>query len=404
LSDRPHDVGGDDNPWTFRLTLLVMAHMAGTVNIVSVLAMAPVISNDLHLSATEFGLFVTAYYGAQAFWSIPAGALVDRFGVGWTLGSSHVIMGSGSLLLVFADSFAASLGGLFLMGIGYSMTNPATSAGVLAWFPPERRGTAMGIKQVGVPLGGVIAAGNGALVSVVAWQSIMLATAFGIFINGIFCLYLVRFRRPRKKGEIKSIGNLKVVFRIPRVQLFTLACGLTNVGQTNFFAFLTLFLREAANASQPMAGFAIGLAQASSTVARIGWGIVSDKWYRRRRGLLMAWICGAAVVLLGAMVFVQPGWGVWLGLGLAFLLGITIASFAPVAQAISVELVEPRLSGSAMGYNMTGVYIGGMVGPPVFGAVIDLTGTYAAGWIVTAVLTALGVAILAIWFRGKSAD
>ncbi len=181
-------------------------------------------------------------------------------------------------------------------------------------------------------------------------------------------------------------------------------CALTNTGQTNFFAFLTLFLRETANASQPIAGLAIGLAQTSSAFARIGWGIVSDKWYRRRRGLLMAMICGAATVLLAAMAFVGPGWGLWLGLGLAFLLGITIASFAPVAQAISVEMVDPRLSGSAMGYTMTGVHIGGMIGPPMFGAVIDMSGSYSAGWLFTAAFTGIGVLMLAICFRGNSAD
>jgi len=394
--------GEAGNPWASRMILLVMAHTAGTVNIVSVFAMAPVISGDLHLSAAAFGFFVTAYYGGQAVWSIPAGMLVDRYGVGKILGCAHAVMGAGSLLLALAGSYALSLVGLFLMGIGYAMTNPATSAGVMAWFPPERRGTAMGIKQVGVPLGGIIAAGNGALVTLVAWQSIMMATSCAVFLTGVLCLYLNRFHRPINKRDIKPLNNLRVIFRRPRVQMFTLVCGMTNVGQTNFFAFLTLFLREAANASQPLAAFALGLAQASSAIARIGWGVVCDKWYLRRRGQLMALICAAAVILLGTMTFVQPGWGLWLGLALTFFLGITIASFAPISQAISVELVEPRLAGSAMGYNMTGVYIGGMAGPPLFGAVIDVTGTYGAAWLVTSVLTAFGVMILVIWFRKET--
>jgi len=399
MSDTPPQQG-DGNPWTVRMTLLVMAHLVGTLNIVSVLAMAPVISDDLALTATQFGFFVTAYYGGQAFWSMPAGGLVDRYGVGRALVMSHVVMASGTLALVLANIYWVSLVGLFLMGVGYSMTNPATGRGVLAWFPPERRGTAMGIKQVGVPLGGVLAAGNGVLAATVSWQTLMAWTGALIVLNGICCLYLIRYHRPGVSAGGKTVNNLREVFKIPRVQQFTLLSGFVNFGQTNFFAFLTLFLREVAHASQPMAGFAIGLAQASSAVARIGWGVVSDRWYQGRRGVLMAWICGAAAVLLAAMAFVQPGWGLWLGLGLAFLLGITVASFAPVAQAMMVEMVEPRLAGSAMGYNMTGVYIGAMIGPPVFGAVIDMSGTYDAAWIVTAVITGLGTLMLITWFRG----
>ena len=53
--------GRGDNPWTFRLGLLVLTHVAGTANIVSVLAMAPVLTREFGLDATEFGFFITAH-------------------------------------------------------------------------------------------------------------------------------------------------------------------------------------------------------------------------------------------------------------------------------------------------------------------------------------------------------
>ena len=70
----PPSKGAGANPWLTRLPILVGAHTVGTANVVSVLAMAPVISGELDLSATQFGLFVTAYYGAQTIGSLPAGA------------------------------------------------------------------------------------------------------------------------------------------------------------------------------------------------------------------------------------------------------------------------------------------------------------------------------------------
>ena len=79
-----------ENPWTSRLGLLVLTHVVGTANIVSVLAMAPVITRELGIGAAEFGFFVTAYYGAQAVCSLPAGGLVDRLGVGRALIVCHV--------------------------------------------------------------------------------------------------------------------------------------------------------------------------------------------------------------------------------------------------------------------------------------------------------------------------
>ena len=392
-------MSGESHSLVFRLGLLVSSHVVGTINIVTVLAIAPLIKDDLSLSATQFGFFVTAYYSAQAIWSIPAGGIVDRFGVGRSLIACHVLMALSAVLLAIANSFELCIVALFLMGIGYSMVNPATGRGVLAWYPSERRGTAMGIKQFGVPLGGVFAAGNGALATLIDWQSLMWGIAGVILFNGILCFYLLLFFKPRTEDRPSMMANIRTVMKDTNVNIFALSGGLINTGQTNFFAFLTLFLRDVAGASQPMAGFAMGLAQTTSAVARLGWGAIGDKFFLGRRKVLMAWICGSAALLLVMMVWVGPGWGLWYGLGLVGLLGITIASFAPVAQAISAEMVIPELAGSAMGYNMTGVHIGSMVAPPIFGAVVDWSGGYAGGWLVTALFVALGTGLMIFKFR-----
>ncbi len=395
----------EENPWTSRLGLLVMTHVAGTISIVSVLAMAPVITRDLSLSAAEFGFFVTTYYGAQAAFSIPAGGLVDRVGVGKALVICHAIMVSGALLFAHTGSFEAALAALAVMGMGYSISNPATARGVFEWFPPERRATAMGIKQVGVPLGGMLGAANGALVTLVAWGPLMAGVAVLVFINGVLCLRLARLPASgtRQDGQ-HPLANIREVMKDRNINRLVIINGFYNFGQTNFFAFLTLFLREVAQASQPMASLAIGIAQAASAVARISWGVVSDTVFGGRRKGLTVGLGATGVVGLAAMVLVGPGNGVFLGLGLAMVLGLTIASFAPLIQTLSVESTEPRLAGSSLGYNIFGTHIGGMIGPPIFGAIVDASGTYEAGWLMTAAVLGAGVLILAFGFkeRGRS--
>ena len=389
----------NSNPWLTRLPVLVAAHLVGTVNVVSVLAMAPVISAELNLTATQFGLFITAYYTAQAIGSLPAGAMTDRFGIGRSLFMGHILMALSAITLSYADGYHECLAALFLMGLGYSMNNPSTARGVFDWFPPERRGAAMGIKQVGVPAGGIIAAGNGALVTLVHWQDIMLGIAAAIALNGILCLYLMRFHRTVAPGPQKNpLAHIGEVLRDPNANIFSFANGLLNVGQTNFFGFLTLFLTEVARASQPVAGFAMGLAQTASFFARIYFGALSDKFVGRRV-VLCNWICGTAAVFLAAMIWVTPGWGLWYAMALVLVLGVTIASFAPVGQAIAVEMVDPRLAASAVGYSMVGVHMGGMMGPVIFGYVVDTWGGYNNAWLVTAGLVAIGVGLLAFKFR-----
>ena len=55
-----------------------------------------------------------------------------------------------------------------------------------------------------------------------------------------------------------------------------------------------------------------------------------------------------------------------------------------------------------MGYNMMGTCLGGMAGPPIFGAIVDATDGYGAGWMVTAAVVLVGTLILAFWFKERS--
>lgn len=389
-----------ENPWLRRLPALVLSHLVGTANVVSVMAMAPVISADLGLTATQFGAFISSYYGAQACGSMPAGGITDRYGVGRTLIGAHVVMAAAAVMLSLAEGYIPCLVAMFLMGLGYSMNNPSTARGVLEWFPREKRGTAMGIKQVGVPLGGMLGALNGALAAYFDWQDLMLGIALLIGINGFFVVTLIKFHVTLPPEKRRSVfGNMGAVLRDWNFTRYAVLSGMLNFGQANFFAFLTLFFTEALRASQQMAGFAIGLAQTSSAVARVGWGILSDRRYAGRRKVLKAWICGTAAVFLALFPLFDGAAWLWPALGLTLALGITIASFAPIGQAIAVEAVDPGLSGSAMGVNMLGVHIGGMLGPVIFGAVADRFGGYDIAWLVTAGVVAAGTCMLIFWFR-----
>lgn len=390
------------NPWITRLSILTLVHVVGTLHMVSVMAMAPVIQRDLSLSVTQVGLLVTAYYGAQTVGAFPAGGLVDRLGVGWSLVLAQVILIAGAISLSQANDFAAAFGSCAIMGLGYSLTNPASARGVLEWFPPERRATAMGIKQTGVSIGGVLAAGNGALVTLLSWQSILWIIAGVTAASALLSLRLAERPSWRAGGSFRSVvAHLSEVVRDRNLGLLFAAGGFYNMGQMNFFAYLTLFMREAAQASQPVAGLSLAIAQAASAVGRIGWGVVSDTVFRGKRKTLVVGLCGTAVILLAAMAAVGLWWGVAVGIALALALGLTIASFASLMQTLAVEAVAPRLAGSAMGYSLVGTALGGMVGPPLFGAVVDLTGNFANGWLLTAGLVLAGTLLLGFRFRER---
>jgi MFS family permease len=86
------------------------------------------------------------------------GYLVDRVGERIALVAGPVIMCAAGAAAAFTTGYPALAVLLFLGGIGAASTNGASGRVIVGWFPPDRRGLAMGIRQTGQPLGVGIAA------------------------------------------------------------------------------------------------------------------------------------------------------------------------------------------------------------------------------------------------------
>ncbi|MEX2615839.1 MAG: MFS transporter [Alphaproteobacteria bacterium] len=387
--------------WRMRLTIVTTAHAIGTLNSVSVLSLAPVIRPELGLSFSQFGLLISAYSAGQITGTMPAGILVDKIGVGWALVLAHMLLALATATLTQANGLYTALAAMLFMGWAYAIVNPATARGVLEWFPPRRRATAMGVKQAGVPAGGILAAGTLFLTAWLSWQGILWVIVGLTCLGGLICLPLVEAKRARIGPLESPFAGILRVARDRNYGALVGSCAFMNAGQHIFFTYLTLFMREALQSSQGVASIAMGLAQGGSAIGRIGWGVVSDTVFRGRRKKLTAMLCIAAVVFFGLMAAVDTWWGIGAGLAVAVLLGLTIASWASLIQTLAVESVNRADSGSAIGFLSLGTGMGSMVGPPLFGAVIDATASFSQGWLVAALVTGVGVVMFCAFYRER---
>ena len=391
-----------------RLVVFAAVHAAGSMAYVSVVAMAPAIRPALGLSATALGLIVATFSAMQAVLGLPIGSIIDRIGVRRSLTTACVLTGAGAWCMSAAASFPGAVAAMALIGLGYAFVNPATSKGVLEWLPANRRATGMGIKQSGVPLGGILGAGVGALLVHADWRHLLLLITAAAALVLIPCLFLPP-SPPRDSGWSlpRMLRDLRVVLLDGNLGWYNLGIGIYQAGQFSLFAYITLFMREALAASQPLAAACLGVAQVASAVGRLGWGAVSDFAFGSRRKPVQM-IIGTTATTALLLFFVVPsgwsGWGVWLAAGLAAVAGLTVAGHVALSQTIVVETSERRLAATAIGYNRILTGLGGMAGPPLFGLAVDLTGGYRAGWLVTAALVGAGTLVIALFFREKPRD
>ena len=385
------------NPWRGRIFMLCLVHMVGTGCYMSVMAMAPVIRTDLGITAAEFGFFMSCVFGAQLLTALPSGVVTDRMGVGWTLFGATTLTTIGSACFAMSDSFGPALVSSFVMGLGYSFVNPATAKAVVRWFPAAWRGTAMGLKQLGVPLGGVLGAGGGVLAAYIDWHYVMWVAASLSAVTALLWLTLTRKPTAGEGGLMGIARDMKSVMTNKNLNVICFSCMTYNTAQSSLFAYTSLFLRDAAMTSQPVAALGVAFVQGASAIGRLGFSFISDTVFGgRRKGVVVSIILAGFV---GCMIayFVNPSWPHWTLLALSAFFGGTIASYAALILVMSAESVPPRLIGSAIGYNAVAWSIGGMVGPPLFGYVLDVSGNnYGLAWVTVGIVMLVGATVM--WF------
>src|SRR5947207_14360980 len=158
------------------LVLITLAHALGALAVLSVAPLSPFLLDALHLSRAQVGWFLPAVYLGGVLMALPAGWLTDRLGVRATLALGQLVIGGGVVLAALGGSLAACLVCLVLGGFGFSVLNPSSGKAVVDWFPPRRRGVAMGIKQTGLTLGGLAGALSlPPLASALGWRQALAA-------------------------------------------------------------------------------------------------------------------------------------------------------------------------------------------------------------------------------------
>ncbi len=197
--------------------------------------------------------------------------------------------------------------------------------------------------------------------------------------------------------------DLKIVLTNRNMNVICGSCILLNTGQSSVLSYPALFLNAAAQTSQPVAAMGVAFAQGASAFGRVGFSYLSDTVFDGRRKGVVAVIIAIGVVACGIAYFVNPSWPHWGLMALVTVMGGTLASYAALILAMTAESVPENLVGSAIGYNGMAWSIGGMIGPPLFGKILDMTGNqYGISWIVVAVLMLIGAIALMIFAKEKT--
>ena len=385
------------------LALITVSHVIGATAQYGINTLAPFYQDELGLSRAQVGLFFSAFYLAMTGASFGAGWLADRLGVRSATLQGHLFVGICTVAASLAPSFTWAFASFFFAGLGYSFLNPASTIGVMAWFPRAERATAMGAKQTGVPTGGVMAAILApSLVLLSGWRGAL--AGLGV-INFVFGFVFARLWRDPEDKQVAAMSEEVPSPAVPAPlkiwSFLPVSCGtaIFLVGQMTLITYVPLYLKETMGFSPYWASQALALTQGGAMIGRVGWGVASDRLFGGRRKIVLILIGVLSAILVMGLSFMSPQSPYYLLLPILFLAGVSLVGYQGVSYALIGEMAGRARTGAALGMMITINSACATLGTPVFGYIVDRTGSYAFAWQMLAVLLALGIVGLATLLR-----
>jgi NNP family nitrate/nitrite transporter-like MFS transporter len=363
--------------------------------------LAPKFKDALGLSSLQQALLVAVPVVVGSVGRIPVGALSDRYGgrIMFPLVSLTTIIPVLYLGLSGHASLAGLLAGGFFLGIG----GTAFAVGVPFvnnWFPPQRRGMAVGVFGAGMGGTAISALTTVKLVNAGTTATPFVVTAIVLAVYAALAALLLRDAPGRVvpseplSRRLAATARLRITWQA--AVLYAVAFG----GYVAFSVYLPAYLKTAygltqADAANRMAGFVV-----LAVVMRPVGGWLSDR-IAAARVLAVSLV----VVALGATVqaftpdLAPAGTIAFLAMAAALGAG-SGATFALVAQRAPANMV-----GSVTGVVGAAGGLGGFVPPLVMGVVYERYGSYAAGLAALAVvaLGALALTVTAVAHSGDAA-
>lgn len=381
------------------LTLMTLAQAGASVVQQALGSLSPTFVTAFALSKAQLGVLFTALMLGSAMFVAAAGVLTDRWGERRMVAFSGIAMTAALLAATLVPSYPWLVGCTGVFGAAYAASTPAGGRAILAWFDKDR-GFAMGIRQTGVPVGGLLGALSLPLVAHA--YGYRAAFAFAAIVVAITTSIAVFGYREARDGSAPSATlasvarGMRALARDPRLIGVTLTCMVLVSIQLAMNAFLTVTAVADVGTSPAVAALAFACAQAAAACGRLAWGYVSDRVLHGERLVPFAIICVLAALATGVLAVLGRGAVVPL-FAAAIVLGFSGAGWNGLMAAALAEVGGAERAASALGLALTAIFGASTLMPTAFGALADHASLHAA-WAAACALALVGVGPV-VWLR-----
>jgi MFS family permease len=364
----------------------------------SALAVAnPLIRADLHLSAAQMGLLLSALMWTYAFAQLPIGAVIDRAGPKRALGVGLLLWSAAQAVGGLMRGFGPFVAARALLGLGESPMFPAAAAVVRDWFRIGQRTSITGIWNSAPGVAQALAPPILTVMMIAIgwrWMFIVLGLA-GVVLAGVWTLAYRDRRRHVRRSDARTFAGWAGLFR--HRMTWGLMAGNFGVIYVLYLysTWLPGYLEIERHLSIKSAGLWSALPFALSISGSIGGGFLVDHLGRRGVPLIRAQKAFVGVSLVGMALFTfAAAHAPNLGWAIADISAALCCDGCATCMAWAIATTAaPKGHVGAVGsiQNFAG-YLGGALAPMVTGFIVQATGHFTLALVIAAVIALLSAA------------
>ena len=382
------------------LVLLFTAMLISYVHRSALSVAAPFISADLNLSKTEMGILLSSFFWVYAFMQMPAGWIVDRFGVRRAYSLGFIFWSLASAFTGFGVGMASLLGLRIATGAGQAITFPASSRACASWFAQRERGTVTGVYLTGVRVGAALISWLGAyFLARYSWK------LFFLIIGLAPLIWLWPWNRFLGKWETRANGSpgtqanstsfLQSLLLLRYRSVFGIFLGFFayDYAWYVFLTWLPSYLKDERKFTTSEMGIYSATPLVAMSIIIVLAGFLSDWLVRRgrderlvRKSFIIAGLAIGCLIVPAGMVENKMT-AVWLltislcGLGLA----------SPNTWTLTAAVCEKKIVGTVAGIQNFGGNLGGIIAPALTGFIAHKTNSFAIALSVTGGVLVVGM-------------
>ena len=371
-------------------SLLFVAMGAATFTAASIGILATFIIDDLSISRAELGVVLAVVNVVAAVLSPVVGRITDRIGGKAAIIALFVIAGATFLLLGIAAGYVMLLAGALTGAFSNAFANPATNKLIAEDLPVGERGLITGVKQSGVQFGIFLGGLTVPSIAVaIGWRGAYLVVAAIPLIFALLALWVVP-----AAPQSAALHPERQRMRLPGAIWWLAGYGFLSGFSGSVTYLVPLFAEETLNLSPIAGGIAVAVIAMIAVAGRIVWSRYAEQSGAYRGSLFTM----AGLSLLAAGLFFASGQiAVWLLWPAAIAIALGSSSWNSVGMLAVMIEAGVAATGRASGVVLFGFLTGLGVGPPIFGAIVDSTGSYNLMWLLSATAAVAAGGVIVAW-------